>query len=275
MRKPKKPQLLFLIILSLTVVVIIHPNLLTKADSNDQFIQILSMSKEYINYTITSHNEQLWAKVYGKYPIKILNYSTHSQMDLPMVYPTPPNTTHIHINLNGKELEWSNYSQSYPEALHHTAIGDWPMIQCIIENVSDSFLLEIQYEHPIQQINKSNMFLYDLNIKPYLSTQSPNSTAYFTINFETEITNLQAFTTKTDTSWNPINYIEQKTNSTTTITTQIESKYLEPLLGDLVISFNDLNFQGIPPHLLIASIIATSVFTIGTLAYLNKKKRRT
>ena len=112
------------------------------------------MPKEYINYTITSDNGQFWAKVCGKYPITILNPACLSTQ-LPMAYPTPPKTTSIHITLNDKEVSWTNYSQIYPEALHHTAIGYWSMIQCVIENVSDSFLLEIQYEHPVQLINEN------------------------------------------------------------------------------------------------------------------------
>ena len=233
----------------------------------------LAMAKEYINYTITKKNGLFWAKVEGKYPINILSNLSNSPIELPMIYPTPPNTTNINITLNGQELSWSNYTQSYPNAFHHTAIGEWSMIQCVIENVLDSFLLEIQYEHPVQQTNEGHVFLYDLNISPYLSIQNPTSTAYFTINFETDISNLQIFTTKTDTLWNPVNYATQNSNFTPTITTQITSKYSEPLLGDLVITFNNSNSQETPIFLITTILVLFLVLTIGLLVYFNKHRR--
>jgi hypothetical protein len=234
----------------------------------------LSMPKEYINYSITSNNGSLWAKVNGKYPITILTKPSCSPAKLPMVYPAPPGTTNIHITLNGTELSWSNYTQTYPDALHHTAIGDWTMIHCVIENISDTFLLEIQYEHPIQQANGTYVFLYDLNISPYLSPQSLNSTAYFTIKLETNASNLQMFTTKTDTAWNTINYTTEHKNSTAILTAQIHSEYSEPLLGDLAVTFNVSSSQEFLTSFLIASAATVAVIGLGVFAYFKKYKRR-
>jgi len=268
-------QILFLI-LFLAIAIRIQPNINTKANPDSQSIPILSMPKEYINYTITSTNGQFWVKVCGKYPVNILNPSC-SQLQFPMVYPTPPNTTNIHIKLDDKEVFWTNYSQIYPQALHHTAIGDWSMIQCSLENVSDSFLLEIQYEHLVQQINGEYVFLYDLNISPYLSSQSPTSTAYFAINFETTVKNIQIYTTKTDTQWNPVNYTTQKINSITTITTQIDSKYSEFLLGDLAITFDALKTQNNPNFFLIVIISSIGIVVIigkGILVIYKRRRNR-
>ncbi len=273
MIKQKRLLPIVLLILCWVAVIRVQPTLIAQANPNSQVFPILSMPKEDINYTITSDNGQFWAKVHGKYPITILNPSC-LPTQLPMVYPIPPNTTNIHITLNNKEVSWSNYTALYPEALHHTAIGDWSMIRCILENVSDSFLLEIQYEHLVQKINGSHTFLYDLNISPYLSAQQPDSTAYFTITFETDIINPQLYTTKTDTIWNPLNCITKNNNSTTIITTQIASKYSEPVLGDLVITFNDSNSQENPAFLMITSLALTLVFVIGTLLSFNKYKRK-
>ena len=242
------------------------------ANPDIQLTPSLSMRKEYINYTITSNNEQFLAKVYGKYPITILNPSS-LPTQFPMVYPIPPNTTNIHITLNHKELAWTNYTKIYPEVLHHTAIGDWSMIHCILENVTESFLLEIQYEHPVQKINGNNTFLYDLNISPYLSAQQSDSTAYFTINFEADIINPQLYTTKTDTQWNPLNYTTQNNNSNTIITTQITSKYKEALTGDLVILFNNPSLSESPTLLAITSLIFIIIFAIGLVFnFVSKRK---
>ncbi|NHJ31951.1 MAG: hypothetical protein FK732_03725, partial [Asgard group archaeon] len=204
-------KLFFILIFTLSLPIIVNLNLIfVNAQSDQTMLSNLSMPEEYINYTITNRNGSLWTKVDGKYPITILNNSNNSQIDLPMVYPTPPNTKNIQITLNDKQLSWTNYSLLYPDLSHHTAIGDWSMVYCLIENVSDSFLLEIEYEHPIQKENEDYQFLYDLNINPYLSDESPKSTAYFTINFESDISNIQLFTTKTDTTWTPLEYSIQE-----------------------------------------------------------------
>jgi hypothetical protein len=244
---------------------------LTKANP-DLSNLILAMPEEYINYTITRVDGTLWAKIDGTYPIYLLSESEGDSQcvppdELPMVYPTPPGTTNIHVKMNETELDWINYTEAYPNALHHTAIGDWSMIYCVIAPVSDYFMLKIHYEHPVQLINGSYLFLYDLNISPYLSSQSPNSTAYFTIGIETNISNLQAYTTETDSIWNPINYTSSQEGATEMIAIQIYSEYSKPLLGDLAITFSDIETETIAvpswiiiPVLLIAALLAVIIY---------------
>ncbi len=202
-------------------------------------IPTLSMPVEYINYTITSINGTLWAKIDGDYPIYLLKQPDCSFAgDLPMVYPMPPQTTNIRVSLDGKEMSWSNYTQSYAEALHHTAIGDWWMIYANLENVSDYFELRIHYEHPLEMVNGSYLFLYDLNISPYLTLQSNNSTAYFKVYMETNFASLKAYTTQTDIKWNPENFTLTKNGSTEVVSVQMYSEYGKPLAGDLVVEFS-------------------------------------
>ncbi|MEJ2241402.1 MAG: hypothetical protein P8Y18_04590, partial [Candidatus Bathyarchaeota archaeon] len=205
-------------------------------DSPNSF-PLISMPEEYINYTITKSNGQFWAKVYGKYPIDIVNSS--SQLQFPMVYPTPPNTSNIHITLNDRELSWTNYTQIYPQELHYTAIGNWSMIQCILENVSESFLLEIQYEHPIQQIDGEYVFLYDININPYLSSWSNMSSANFYVRFQTDITELQINTITTNGEINPVNFEVTQESQTQGVSFQVVSEYFKPVPGDLIVSFKE------------------------------------
>ena len=200
----------------------------------------LSMPVEYINYTITSINGTLWAKIDGDYPIYLLKQLDCSfNGDLPMVYPMPPQTTNISVSLDNKEVSWSNYTQINHGALHHTAIGDWWMIYCNLENVSDYFELKIHYEHPLEMVNGSYLFLYDLNISPYLLIQSNNSTAYFKIQMQTNFTSLNIYSTQTDTKWNPINFtLTENAFSTQVVLVQMYSEYEKPLLGDLVVEFS-------------------------------------
>ena len=200
------------------------------------------MPIEHVNYTITSVNGTLWAKIDGEYPIYIQNQFNG---DMPMVYPMPPGTTNIHVWLDGQELSWSNYTQSNPDALHQTAIGDWWMIYSVLPNVSASFTLRIHYEHPLEMVNGSYLFLYDLNISPYLSEQNQNSTAYFMVCLETNNTNFHAYTAPPDSpasEWKPINYTTKNENSTTVGRISMHSEYPgvsgKPLPGDLVVEFS-------------------------------------
>ena len=233
---------------------------------------VLAMPEEYINYTITRVNGTLWAKIDGTYPIYLLHETDDAPHcvpldELPMFYPTPPGTTNIHVKMNETELDWSNYTEIYPNALHHTAIGNWSMIYCVIAPVSDYFVLKIHYEHPVQLINGSYLFLYDLNIRDYLSDWSPNSTAYFTIRMEINASNLQAYTTETGSIWNPINYTTSQEGATEVIAIQIYSEQSKPLLGDLVITFSDAETEttAVPsliiiPVLLIAALLAVIIY---------------
>jgi hypothetical protein len=214
----------------------------------------LKMPEEYINYTISRVNGSLWAKVDGTYPLHKFGIECQDQSNgidnpwftftggtLPMVYPTPPGTTNISVKVNDTELDWNNYTQIVPNAVHYTAIGDWPMISCTVYPVLDQFVLKIHYEHPITPINGSYTFLYDLNISPYLSPWSNKSTAHFDINFETSYTGLQANTIAIDGTLNPVEYTVTKEDAAETLSLQVVSEYSEPLPGDLLISFNEGN----------------------------------
>jgi len=255
----------------------------------------LEMPEEYINYTISWVNGSLWAKVDGTYP---LNKSTIECEDqalsgestwftftgdtLPMVYPTPPGTTNISVKMDETELEWSNYTQTFPDETHYTAIGDWPMINCTIQHVLDQFTLKIHYEHPILLVNGSYTFLYDLNISPYLSPWSNKSTAHFNITFETDITDLQARTIAIDGELNPVEYTVTREAEAETVSLQVVSEYSQPLPGDLLITFHEDNESGQPNsgfldsnlhgYVLVAVIAVAVVAVVGYLLLKHKKR---
>ena len=199
----------------------------------------LSMPKEYINYTITRVNGALWAKIDGNYPI----YYSGREDTLPMVYPTPPDTTNISVWVNESELDWSNYTEVYPEALHHTGIGDWSMILAVLDSVPEYFVLRIHYEHPVQVINGSYMFLYDLNISPYLSASANKSIAYFTIRMETNFTDLNVQTVGLDETLKPISFMVTD-GYPAEVTLTMVSEFSEPLVGDLLVSFKEAETDG-------------------------------
>jgi hypothetical protein len=130
------------------------------------------------------------------------------------------------------------------------------MFHCVITPVSDYFVLKIHYEHPVQVINGSYVFLYDLNIREYLSHLSPNSTAYFTMRIETNASNMQAFTTETDSAWNLIDYTTSQEGAMEVIAIQIYSERSK-LLSDLVITFSgaEIETTAVPSWVIISVLL--------------------
>jgi hypothetical protein len=271
--KPKTPAAVLLLML-LTSAAASGEFVSSAAANPDGTYPQLSMPIEHINYTITTINGSLWAKIDGSYPIQLLNQADCSA--LPMVYPMPPNSTNIYISLDGTELGWFNYTQIYPGQLHKTAIGDWWMIYSVLENPSDAFMLKIHYEHPLERVNGSFLFLYDLNIRDYLSAQSPQSTAYFTIQFDTNITQVQAYTAPPDSTpnqWKPKTYTTSNEDIPSIVSVEMHSKYNADLPGDLVIVFssdpqNISNKEELPPWII---PVAINVVFIAILLYVKRK----
>lgn len=198
---------------------------------------VITMPEEYIEYTITTVNGSLWAKIDGTYPLHVIAW----REPLTLVYPTPPGTTNISLKVDEAELSWSNFTEIYPEAVHFTALGNWPMINCTIHPVPAYFTLTIHYEHPVTLINGSHTFLYDLNISPYLSEWSNKSTAYFTIRMETNYTCLNVNAIAIDETLTPINYTTTTSGTAETVTFPIVSEYAKPLLGDILVTFAAAN----------------------------------
>jgi hypothetical protein len=264
------------------------------AAANPTPVYSLEMPEEYINYTISWVNGSLWAKVDGTYPLTKFGIECEDQAlsgsntwftftgdTLPLVYPTPLGTTNISVKMDETELEWSNYTQTFPDETHYTAIGDWTMISCAIQPILDQFTLKIHYEHPVLLINGSYTFLYDLNISPYLSPWSNKSTAHFNIRFETAITDLQTNTIATDGTLNPVEYTVTEEAEAETVSLQVVSEYSQPLPGDLLISFHEGNESGQPNsgflgsteqcYVLVAVIAIAVVAIVGYLLLKHKK----
>ena len=246
----------------------------------------IGMPIEYVNYTVIRENGTLWAKIDGTYPLHVVfepadtsnldNASFYVTSDeLPLVYPTPPGTTNIHVKIDETELDWSNFTQIYPSALHHTAIGDWSMINCTITPIPDDFVLKIHYEHPLEAINGTYLFLYDLNISPYLSPANPNSTAIFTIHTPTDYPIAQAYTTGLDSAWKTKNYTIAQEGTSETITIEVFSEYAKPLAGDLVVTFSDFTTQANPQFSpWIVALLFIIAALIALIAYRKKHRHK-
>jgi hypothetical protein len=253
-------------------------------------VYALMMPEEYINYTVFRINGSLWAKVDGTYPLTkfeigdqdqaLINMGfTFTDDALPLVYPTPPGTTSISLEMDGTDLAWANYTQMHPDATHYTALGYWTMVSCIIDPVPDNFTLKIHYEHPIELVDGRPTFLYDLNISPYLSDWSNKSTAHFNIKFENKIADLQVNTIATDGTLNSVDYTSTKEDETESVTVKLVSEYYKPLLGDLLISFNeatnsDSSGSSLPAEYSLALVAVPTIAITAIVGYLSLKRRR-
>ena len=218
----------------------------------------LSMPQEYLNYTITSRDSILFAIIDGVYPMHLSEI-----VSLPMVYPTPPNTTEMHVKLDGAELSWGNYSDIDPSALHHTDIGNWKMIYCTVNPTSTDFLVEIHYEHPIEVINGSYTFLYDLNISPYLSSSNPTSTAHFNVQLPLNISELKVFRTGSEGIWTQMNFNNTTTTQGEIVKFDIKSDYNKHLLGDIAFVLQGDSVPEFSSWIVLSSVMLVTLVVLG------------
>jgi hypothetical protein len=270
----KKTALTALLVIALLTPALSKPLFFPPAAAAPQNPVQLSMPIEHINYTITEINGVFWAKIDGNYPINVQGLTGGL---LPMVYPLPPNATNIHIYLNGNEQPWENVTAVYPELTHKTAIGDWQMVSALLENLSDSFVLSIHYEHPLEKVNSSYLFLYDLNIVDYLSLEQPSSTAYFNVLFEFNISSVNVYTAPPDSTpeqWCPKEFTETTDGSVTAILVEMHSQYGASLRGDLVVVISN-KVDTIDQKAMLPSLFVIVVLCVFFLAILIYAKRRT
>jgi hypothetical protein len=245
-------------------------NVAADGESSNSEGRQLAMPEEYLNYTILVVNGTLWAKIDGVYPMHLTG---ENGTVLPMGYPTPPNTTNMHIWLDDAELTWSNYSEIDPTARHPTDIGDWEMVYALVAPASPDFVLKIHYEHPVEVINGTYTFLYDLNISPYLSPSSPKSTAHFNFRVETNCSAIDVFTTGFSGMWTSMNYTSAKDGSVETVSFDIVSEHDKPLWGDIVVALVNVQVPEFSAGAVVAIVVAASL--AGFMVFKGRARRRT
>jgi parallel beta-helix repeat protein len=225
---------------------------------------ILAVPQEYINYTITDVNETIWAEVQEVCPT---HFSTPNGSDLPLLYAMPPNTTDIHVFLNGNEIQWSNFNAIDPATKNQTDIGNLQMIYSLLKSPPTDFLLEINYKHPIQVVNGSYMFLYNLNVSSYLSPFSAKSVAEFNVKLQDlppNATDLNVFTMGSEEGGKSVNLTLDKNADGATCTFYIVSEYNHELPGDIVMILRPSVVPEFPvwifPFLSVATAIVIAIY---------------
>jgi hypothetical protein len=158
--------------------------------------------------------------------------------------------------------------------LHHTALGDWPEILTVLQNVSGDFVLRIHYEHPLQVVNGSFTFLYDLNIQEYLSAEQNTSVAHFTITLNIDYANLMINTVDPETeTLKPIAFTVLGEKPAEIRINEL-SEFNATLPGDLLVSFSAKTANdGVMP-IAAASAIIAGLFLVVVVAYAFARRRR-
>jgi hypothetical protein len=257
----------FIFALLFSAAAALNPVGTASAQNNPQ----LSMPQEYLNYTITADNRTLWAKIDGEYPMHLSG--ADGTIELPMFYPTPPNTTNMHVYLDGKELPWSNYTENDPAARHYTGIGDWQMIYAVVAPAAADFVLGIHYEHPVQVINGTYTFLYDLNISPYLSAETPNAMAHFTIRVEPSVSAINVYTTGLSGTWTPQTYNNTQDGDGKIVRFDITSEYSKPLWGDIAITLTNPQVPELQTWTILLATVLLAVMAIAIQHRARQKNR--
>lgn len=237
----------------------------------DSTSPVISMPDESLNYTILEINGAPWAIIDGYYPI----YQTYGlEGNLPMVYPTPPGTTNITLTCNSEKLNWTDYNTIAPGETHNTDIGNWSMIFCLVPLTSNNFVLTIHYEHPVQIVNGTYMFLYDLNISPYLSSGYNVSTAHFTVRWESQEPNIKLYTTGNVGSWSQREFSSVEENGIKVMRFDIVSDFSKPLPGDIVITFNKRSNTDTTSQYFFVGLVTVTIVIILAIVAVYRKQRR-
>lgn len=212
-----------------------------KAIETDQDQLQIAMPIEYINYTVSQVNGSFWASVEGVYPMQVTQAMVGQELQ--MVYPTPPGTIDVSLELDGQAIALSNLTKVEPYMVHYTYLGDWSMVLFSFKPPSSNFTLTIHYQHPITELNGSYAFLYDLNIGTYLSNSSSQSVAHFSVTFPSNCRDTNVYSVPGDRSpirnnaITPISFAQNAGNGFESMVFEVVSGYGLPLPGDQLVTF--------------------------------------
>jgi hypothetical protein len=195
------------------------------------------MPEEYINATISPGElGTARAEVDGLYPFKNMGYE-----NVTMYYPVPPNSSEISVMMNDTSLGWR-----YSDKNYSTVVGEFPMIEWLIDPVPDSFEIKTHYSHPLPK-DGCYSFLYAMGTGRYLESYAKETTAYVSINLSKDLANSQrdvnlyAIGYDGETRrwlWNPVDCNITQNDDARLISLVKTSEPFQPLVEDLLVRIN-------------------------------------
>lgn len=204
------------------------------AQANPIPIPVIMMPEEYINATISLGDHGVaYAEVDGLYPFKNIGYE-----NVTMYYPVPPNSSEITVMMNDTVLEWR-----YSDGNYSTVVGEFPMIEWLINPAPDSFEIRTHYSHFIMK-DGSYSFLYAMGTGRYLESYAKQTTAYVSINVSKDFApterNMDLHALRYDKGasrwlWNPVNYTITQSDDSWLISLTKTSELFRPLVEDLLV----------------------------------------
>jgi hypothetical protein len=195
------------------------------------------MPEEYINATISlSELRTACAEVGGLYPFKNMGYE-----NVTMYYPVLPNSSEITVIMNDTSLEWRYSDRSYS-----TVVGEFLMIEWLIDPVPDSFEIRTHYSHPLPK-DGCYSFLYAMGTGRYLESYAKETTAYVSINMSKDLVtterSMNPYTLRYEEEtgkwlWKTVNCTITQNDSAWLISLTKASEPFQPLVEDLLVRIN-------------------------------------
>lgn len=217
---------------------------------------LLWLQSENMTIEVSADNNGYSAEVRGVYPFQLSGH-THSenflenlreeaQSEMTMLFPVPPNSEKISVEVLGENISWEWADNEYP-----TELGNFPMVKWtfrIPENmitttsyeggwaVSSNFTLVFEYAHSIPLENERYILLYALGTGSYLGAYNfwkGMASAYIKTNLPKEVEIVEAKLTKFDNYYPPPEFSIDRENNMITMSYLLEGWNT----GDYVVEF--------------------------------------
>jgi hypothetical protein len=268
-----------------------------------QIPPIVSVSRMNYNATISSFNNQLWAKVDVEYktgtiyafgdsyllpkefaapadPSPYIKYTVVTDK-LDADYPIPLNSTNISVKVNNQETQW----QMKDRSIYHLYGSNMPRIGWTIQSVQHGFTINVHYEHPLLKTSDKDYALIIPLGQRYSSTGAPTYPLYdwfgqgnpvASINIRTEqgISQIKAYSINNAGTLSPISYSTSMYSTAAKATMEINKAEQSPFPFGAVIVMNANHLQQPFPFTLLLLAIGLSIVgvTVGLLYYRKKSR---
>jgi hypothetical protein len=266
---------------------------------------IVSVARMNYNASISSFNNQQWAKVDIEYvtetvyafgdsyllpkefaapadPSPYIKYTVVTDK-LDADYPMPLDATNITVKVNNQETQWQMKDRSN----YHLYGSNMPRIGWTIQPVQHGFTLNVHYEHPLLKTSDEEYALLIPLGQRYSSTGAPayplydwfgQGTPVASINIQTEQgAQIKAYSINNRGTLSLIDYSNSNSVSTATMEIKKEQNTAFPFGAVVLIHANPSTLQpsSVPEFSLLTILpLLMSAFAIAVVVLSQKNKRR-